>query len=243
MPCGTDLITWSGVSSGTNNCTASGNVASSRNAPLNLASPSCRPLLPHEFISRGAKRAAAIQLDCFVVPQSGTPRNDRIRRHTLESLRLRSSLSSRSGLQRRHGALSSRICGETTLVPTKGAPKAALNSVPVLSRSGRHRARRRRQNCGTQVRASDQFRQKIVHACGETFVAITGGSIGGHGDNPWPCRLLETRANLAGSLQAIHFRHLHIHQDKVVALALDGVKCLAAVGGEVRAIPEALQHQ
>src|SRR5688572_18636035 len=34
-------------------------------------------------IARGAKRAAAIQLDCFVVPQSGAPRNDRIRRHTL----------------------------------------------------------------------------------------------------------------------------------------------------------------
>jgi hypothetical protein len=34
-------------------------------------------------IARGAKRAAAIQLDCFVVPQSGTSRNDGIRRHTL----------------------------------------------------------------------------------------------------------------------------------------------------------------
>jgi hypothetical protein len=35
-------------------------------------------------IARGAKRATAIQLDCFVVPQSGTSRNDRIRRHALE---------------------------------------------------------------------------------------------------------------------------------------------------------------
>src|SRR5687768_266548 len=34
-------------------------------------------------IARSATRAVAIQLDCFVVPQSGTPRNDRIRRHAL----------------------------------------------------------------------------------------------------------------------------------------------------------------
>ena len=29
-------------------------------------------------IARGAKRAVAIQLDCFVVPQGGTPRNDSV---------------------------------------------------------------------------------------------------------------------------------------------------------------------
>jgi hypothetical protein len=34
-------------------------------------------------IASCAKRAVAIQLDCFVVPQSGTPRNDSIPRHAL----------------------------------------------------------------------------------------------------------------------------------------------------------------
>jgi hypothetical protein len=33
--------------------------------------------LEKSVIARSAKRAAAIQLDCFVVPQSGTARNDR----------------------------------------------------------------------------------------------------------------------------------------------------------------------
>lgn len=32
-------------------------------------------------IARGAKRAAAIQLDCFVVPLGGTPRNDKFGHH------------------------------------------------------------------------------------------------------------------------------------------------------------------
>jgi hypothetical protein len=30
------------------------------------------------FIARCAKRAVAIQLDCFVAPRSGTPRNDEL---------------------------------------------------------------------------------------------------------------------------------------------------------------------
>jgi hypothetical protein len=60
------------------------------------AEESTRDVFERIVIARGAKRAVAIQpfdrltalsrvegLDCFVVPQSGSPRNDRIRRHVL----------------------------------------------------------------------------------------------------------------------------------------------------------------
>lgn len=69
----------------------------------------------------------------------------------------------------------------------------------------------------------------IIHAGIKTALAVLGKDIGGHGNNGHLCRsrrALEL-ANRKACLDAIHKRHLHVHQDQVIRLCPDFFKhCL-----------------
>ena len=60
----------------------------------------------------------------------------------------------------------------------------------------------------------------IVHACIETALAVFAESVGGHRQNRQAAAPFAL-ANGAGGAQAIHDRHLHVHQDQVVILLID----------------------
>ena len=59
----------------------------------------------------------------------------------------------------------------------------------------------------------DGFAEKIVHTLGETIIAVFAGSIGRHGDDNGLISPLGP--DLAGSLKAVHFGHLDVHEDEI----------------------------
>jgi hypothetical protein len=50
------------------------------------------------------------------------------------------------------------------------------------------------------------------------------------------------RADRGGRLEAVHLRHLDIHQDDIEALPLQGGQRLTAVGGEEGRVPRLLEE-
>ena len=80
----------------------------------------------------------------------------------------------------------------------------------------------------------------IIHPGGEAIVAVAFHSVGGEGDDgDVRCRAAVLRgglfqaADLAGGFEAVHFGHLAVHEDQVVARAAEGGEHFAATGGEV----------
>jgi hypothetical protein len=82
---------------------------------------------------------------------------------------------------------------------------------------------------------------EVVHAGCEAGGLVLVEGVGGHGQDG-DVGVARQTADLPGRLEAVHDRHLHVHQDQVVVApggALDG---LLAVVGQVDGEPEIGQH-
>ena len=65
----------------------------------------------------------------------------------------------------------------------------------------------------------DGLGNMVVHAGGQTSVAVAGRRIGGHGQD-WDGVALCTGANAACGFQPVQVRHLHVHDDHVIEVGL-----------------------
>src|SRR5687767_8562416 len=67
----------------------------------------------------------------------------------------------------------------------------------------------------------------IIHSSFETTFAVTLHGMGGHGnDGNMPAGILFPLTDSVRSFQAIHLRHLYIHEDGIVVIGLNFFKCL-----------------
>jgi hypothetical protein len=73
------------------------------------------------------------------------------------------------------------------------------------------------QQLGVERSRNHGFGDEVIHACREAGAAILVEGIGGHGYNRQVGKG-GLGSNLPGCLQAVHLRHLHIHQHEVVAI-------------------------
>ena len=80
----------------------------------------------------------------------------------------------------------------------------------------------------------------IVHPSFEAFFAVTGHRIGGHRQN-WQLGETIVLADFARGSNAIHNRHLHIHQYRVVGALADHAHRLLAVFCQIDEQPTFLQ--
>ena len=74
----------------------------------------------------------------------------------------------------------------------------------------------------------------------EALLAVVLERVRGQGDDPR--RPAGPRLDPAGRLEAVELRHLDVHEDDVVGLALDGIDGEPAVLDDVRPVAEPLQH-
>lgn len=74
---------------------------------------------------------------------------------------------------------------------------------------------------------------EAVHAGFEAFHPVVGEGIGGQGEDR-RLAVAGQLSNLACRLQATHHRHLHVHQNKVVASVRRHVDGLGTVVGDVK---------
>ena len=79
----------------------------------------------------------------------------------------------------------------------------------------------------------------VIHACRQAFLAVALHGVGCHGDNAWALFAGPPLMNGARGFQAVHFRHLHVHQNYVIALALRGLQDFQAVGDDVSPVAHA----
>ncbi len=75
------------------------------------------------------------------------------------------------------------------------------------------------QQCVVQLVLIDRFGQVVVHAGLQAGFAVAGAGVGGHGHDG-QVGVAGLFADFTGGSQTVHFRHLYIHQDQVVAGAV-----------------------
>ena len=94
-----------------------------------------------------------------------------------------------------------------------------------------------------QIGHAHRFADIVVHARGQTLVAVSLHRVGGEGHNPDPARAAGgfELAEAASGGVAVHFRHLAIHQHDIVMDAVDGFERLKPVGRDVGRETEFLQ--
>ena len=91
-----------------------------------------------------------------------------------------------------------------------------------------------------QIRVN-RFGSMFIHTRFETAFAIARHHIGRHGDNRQVSQPFDGTDG-AGRLQAVHQRHLHIHQHQVIGVFLDHVQRLCAIVGETDLAAPVLQE-
>ena len=55
----------------------------------------------------------------------------------------------------------------------------------------------------------------VVHTGIQTLLSLSCHGVGGHGDN-WQVRQAQRLPDMTGGAQAVHDRHLHVHQHHVI---------------------------
>ena len=88
--------------------------------------------------------------------------------------------------------------------------------------------------------------QVVVHAGGQTPIAVTPHRAGGQGDDRQCAVTGVALAYRGGGLEPVHLWHLAVHQDdgiwRIVHVHVEDVQCLAAVGGDIHLHPQVAQH-
>ena len=70
------------------------------------------------------------------------------------------------------------------------------------------------------------------------MLAVPLHGVGRHGDDIVAAGAAPVMTQAPGRFQAIHLRHLHVHQHDVVRLALEGLQGFDAVGGHIRPVAQ-----
>ena len=70
----------------------------------------------------------------------------------------------------------------------------------------------------------------VVHASGQTCIAITGHGIGGHGNNR-QCGLTQAAANGPSGSKTVHHRHLQLHENHVRGCRVGCSRCRIGLYG------------
>ena len=87
----------------------------------------------------------------------------------------------------------------------------------------------------------DGFAEEVVHAFGHAIITILAGSVGGHCDDH---RLLASAGpDLAGGLEAVHFGHLDIHEDKIERFFLQLVEDFFPIFGDAGRIAHFVEDE
>jgi hypothetical protein len=80
-----------------------------------------------------------------------------------------------------------------------------------------------------------RFADETVHSCVDAFLARAVRGMRRQGDHGHPAERWRQGANMPSCCQAVHFRHLHVHQhdiERLRACVADGRDCRwAAIGG------------
>jgi hypothetical protein len=95
---------------------------------------------------------------------------------------------------------------------------------------------------GDDFRFVDGLRNVVVHTGGDAAIAIALHGVGGHGHDDVALSGCFTAANFGGCLIAVHHRHLTVHEDDVVSHILDHFDSFRAVGDEIDAATQTLEH-
>ena len=84
-----------------------------------------------------------------------------------------------------------------------------------------------------------------VHAGGQIFINLVGERVGGQGDDRGALAVVAglRRADLARGVDAVHHRHLDIHQHQVVATGPPRLDRLLAVGDDVDVDAQRVHHR
>ena len=113
---------------------------------------------------------------------------------------------------------------------------SVLRRSPSAPRARPHPSARTALERGDQLLHPDRLRHVVVHSRRHAQLAIALHGVGRHGDDPRATHVGPAPVDLAGGLEAVHLRHLHVHQNHVVRLPLDGVDRLEPVGRHVGAV-------
>jgi hypothetical protein len=94
-----------------------------------------------------------------------------------------------------------------------------------------------------QLLEANRLRQVVVHACSKARVAVALHRVRSHGDDPrQPCAL-PLAVDASCCLEAVHLRHLDVHEHDVVRLQAHGLHRLDAVPRKVGAVSQLLEEQ
>src|SRR5581483_5891654 len=88
----------------------------------------------------------------------------------------------------------------------------------------------------------DRLGDVIVHAGVETEFAVALEGVGGDGDDLGLAFGRKAAANGAGGLEAVHLRHLHVHEHELVVAGGKDIEGLDAVGDGVGTVTEAFKE-
>src|ERR1019366_1131056 len=119
---------------------------------------------------------------------------------------------------------------------------ARIVSAGIVSRCGRGLWRDPFSQCVDQLLAAHRFADVAVHSRVEAPLAVAIHRVGRHRDHRCAVVAVFAAAQLGGRLIAVHFGHLAVHQDRVVALPGERLYGLASVTDDVDAAAAAFEH-
>ena len=87
----------------------------------------------------------------------------------------------------------------------------------------------------------DRLGKVAIHSRRQAAIPVALHRMGRHGDDRHPAAAVFALADGSRGFQAVHARHLHVHQDHVVAVLLGQVDCLLAVPRDLDKMAPILQ--
>ena len=90
---------------------------------------------------------------------------------------------------------------------------------------------------------AERLAQVVVHAVLQALLALLAQGAGGDGDQVGRACAGRGIQDAPAGLQAVHHRHLDVHQDHIIRLALHGLQGFQAVLHQVGAVAQLAQHQ
>src|SRR2546421_3102370 len=96
--------------------------------------------------------------------------------------------------------------------------------------------------CRDELEGDEWLENVVVYARLDQALPVAPHGVARHGDDPGTEVPLPRLPDDAGRLDPVHFRHLHVHEDDVVLLALDSLYGLGTVRSHIGAVAELSQE-